>query len=111
MNKPLTVRFIPRYESQHLYNRMLLKQIQRMRAECRMLRCGVELSTDAEIKELETVGDCRKLLRNLKVERWSLLSKLFLKIFFKIDLLKNSHDKCGSRRGYRGVRTPMENPK
>ena len=46
-----------------------------MRAECRMLRCGVELSTDGEIKNLETIGDCRKLLRNLKVEKLSLISE------------------------------------
>ena len=54
---------------------MLVKQLQRMRAECRMLRCGVELSTDTEIKNVTTIGDCRKLLRNLKVERVSLISE------------------------------------
>ena len=51
-----------------------------MRAECRMLRCGVELSTDGEIKNLETIGDCRKLLRNLKVEKLSLISE-FCRLF------------------------------
>ncbi|KAL4235867.1 hypothetical protein ACF0H5_004255 [Mactra antiquata] len=64
-----------RFECQYQYNKMLMKQIQRMRAEIRMLRNGNELPESLEaIKNFKTIGDWRRQIKDLSVEKCSLIS-------------------------------------
>ena len=61
---------------------MLMKQIQRMRTEIRTLRNGRQLYPELVAKDnAKTIGDWRKQLRDLNVEKWSLKSKNLLKLY------------------------------
>lgn len=55
---------------------MLMKELQHMRTEIRMLRNGRQPYSEA-IKKLKAVGDWQRETRDLNVEKWSLKSKLF----------------------------------
>lgn len=75
--------YLCRFECQYQYNKMLMKQIQRMRAEIRMLRNGNELPESFEImKNMKTVGDWRKQIKDLNIEKWSLRSMTYLYILY-----------------------------
>ncbi|XP_045160455.1 uncharacterized protein LOC123525458 [Mercenaria mercenaria] len=66
-----------RFECQYHYNRMLMKHIQRMRGEIRMLRNGRQIEPKfGAIENLKTIGDWRKQTRDLNVEKWSMKSLL-----------------------------------
>ncbi|KAH3849779.1 uncharacterized protein LOC127874340 [Dreissena polymorpha] len=61
-----------KFECQKDYNRMLMRHLQRMRAEIRMLHKG----NDVTLQEpgLKTIGEWRTEIQKLTVEKWSMES-------------------------------------